>query len=163
MFVDTFKYPFSRLRFMKGKLIVIYGINNLGKSTQAKMLVAALKEKGYAAEYLKYPLYQMEPFGPMINDYLRNNNPQNLSAREFQMVQLLNKLQFQEELKEKLDEGMIVIAEDYRGTSLAWGIGAGVDEQFLKKTNAVLLDEDLVFLFDGERFLRSVEKNHKHE
>ncbi len=42
-------------------------------------------------------------------------------------------------------------------------MGTGVNEEFLKKTNEVLIDEDLVFLFDGERFLKSVEDGHKHE
>ena len=41
----------------RGKFIVLYGINNLGKTTQAKMLVDKLKLHGLEAEYLKYPVY----------------------------------------------------------------------------------------------------------
>ena len=55
------------------------------------------------------------------------------------------------------------MAEDYKGTGIAWGLGAGVDENFLKKINSHLVPEDLVFLFDGERFRQAIEENHKHE
>ena len=53
-----------------GKLIVIYGINNLGKTTQAEMLADRMAE--YAPTvYLKYPLYDLEPSGSFINAYIR--------------------------------------------------------------------------------------------
>ena len=41
----------------KGKFIVLYGNNNVGKSTQAKLLVEKLKEKGENVRYFKYPIY----------------------------------------------------------------------------------------------------------
>ncbi len=146
-----------------GKLIVFYGINNLGKSTQAKLLVERLKANGYQSEYVKYAIYSLPPSGEILNNYLRNGNPLNLSAREAQIIQVLNRTQYQEELIAKLKAGINVVAEDYKGTGIAWGLGAGVDETFLKKINSHLIDEDLVFLFDGERFRQSIENNHKHE
>ena len=42
---------------MRGKFIVLYGINNLGKTTQAKFLVEKLQSQGLRAEYVKYPIY----------------------------------------------------------------------------------------------------------
>lgn len=149
------KYP--------GKLIVFYGINNLGKSTQAKLLVERLKANGYQSEYLKYPIYDLEPSGRMLNDYLRNANPFGLRSREAQIMYAMNRTQYQSELASKLKSGINVIAEDYKGTGIAWGLGAGVDEKFLKEINSHLIQEDLVFLFDGERFRQAIENNHKHE
>ncbi|MFA5318667.1 MAG: hypothetical protein WC323_04345 [Patescibacteria group bacterium] len=147
----------------KGKLIVIYGINNLGKSTQAKMLVEKLNKRGVKAEYLKYPIYDLAPSGPTLNNYLRGGNFFKLSPREAQTIYTLNRTQYQKELEQKLDEGINIIAEDYTGTGLAWGIGAGVDEQYLKYINKHLLNEDLVILLDGQRFTEATEKNHIHE
>jgi len=146
-----------------GKLIVFYGINNLGKSTQAKLLVERLKANGYQAEYLKYPIYDLAPSGLILNDYLRNANPHRLNAKEAQIIYALNRTQYQDELIAKLKAGVNVIAEDYKGTGIAWGLGAGVEEDFLKKVNSHLITEDLVFLFDGERFRQAIENNHKHE
>lgn len=147
----------------RGKLIVFYGTNNLGKSTQAKILIEKLKEKNIKAEYLKYPIYDLSPSGPILNDYLRQGNPYNLSAREAQIIYCLNRSQYQEELERKLNEGINIIAEDYTGTGIAWGVGAGVELEFLEKINSHLLKEDIALLFDGERFREAIEKNHKHE
>jgi thymidylate kinase len=147
----------------KGKLIVFYGTNNLGKSTQAKILIKKLKEKEIKAEYIKYPLYDLKPSGPTLNDYLRNSNPYNLTAREAQLVYCLNRTQYQETIKEKLEKGINIIAEDYTGTGIAWGLGAGVDQDFLEKINSHLIKEDIAILFDGERFKDAIEKDHKHE
>lgn len=146
-----------------GKLIVLYGINNLGKSTQAKLLVEKLKSEGHQAEYLKYPIYDLSPSGEILNDYLRQGNFYDLSPKEAQIIYALNRTQYQERLIEKLKSGIHVIAEDYKGTGIAWGLGAGISETFLKSINSHLIDEDLVFLFDGERFLEAMEKTHKHE
>jgi dUTP pyrophosphatase len=147
----------------QGKFIVIYGINNLGKTTQAKMLTQNLKEAGWPAEYLKYPIYDLKPSGPIINDYLRSGNPYNLSSREAQIFYTLNRIQFESELKKKLEAGINIIAEDYIGTGLAWGVSTGVEETFLRHINSQLLKEDLAFLFDGKRFRQAEEYNHQHE
>jgi dUTP pyrophosphatase len=146
-----------------GKLIVLYGINNLGKSTQAKLLVTRLKANGYQAEYLKYPIYELNPSGQILNDYLRLGNTLQLTPREVQIIYALNRDQYQEEIIKKLKSGVNLIAEDYKGTGIAWGLGAGVEEKFLKQINSHLLDEDLVFLFDGERFREAIENGHRHE
>ncbi len=148
---------------MQGKFIVFYGINNLGKTTQAKMLADYLNKKNIKAEYLKYAIYDLEPAGKLINEYLRGGNPNNFSPREFQLLQYINKVNFENILKEKLNKGISVIAEDYSGTSIAWGAGAGVDRALLEYLYSFIYKEDLAILFDGERFTDSIEKNHKHE
>jgi len=147
----------------RGKFIVFYGINNLGKSTQAKLLVEKLNRSGHSTEYLKYPIYDLEPSGPMLNDYLRKGNPHDFSAREIQMLYILNRTQYQSKIISKLDSGINVVAEDYIGTGLAWGIGSGVDRVLLTRMNNHLLPEDIVFLFQGDRFLDAKEENHAFE
>lgn len=147
----------------QGKLIVLYGINNLGKSTQAKLLVEKILNAGFKAEYLKYGIYDLEPSGPVLDAYLRQGNPFNLTPREFQLIHVLNRTQFQPQLHSKLNQGINIVAEDYIGTGLAWGMGAGVDEKFLKQTNVHLIREDLAFLFQGQRFSDGIEAVHKHE
>ena len=147
----------------RGKFIVIYGINNLGKSTQAKMLVEKLSNLGFPTEYLKYPIYSLWPSGEILNNYLRGGNKYGLSPREAQIIYTLNRTQYEQKLINKLNDGINIIAEDYTGTGLSWGIGAEVDEMFLKNMNSHLLKEDLAFLFDGKRFMEAMEKNHQHE
>ncbi|MFH0853992.1 MAG: hypothetical protein V1891_00665 [bacterium] len=148
---------------MRGKFIVLYGVNNLGKTTQAKMLADRLNNEGKKTEYLKYGIYNINPSGILLNNYLREGNIYNLSPREFQIIHALNRTQYEPILKEKLNKGINIIAEDYTGTGISWGIGNGVSEKFLKTINSHLLKEDIAFLFDGERFKESMENNHRHE
>ncbi len=148
---------------MEGKFIVFYGINNLGKTTQAEMLVDYLNQRGIPAMYLKYAIYDLEPTGPKINAYLRGGNPEHLTPKDFQEIQVQNRKDYEPILQQKLDNGIWVIAEDYVGTGIAWGVGAGVNQNYLEEINSQLLEEDLAFFFDGERFKTGIEKVHTHE
>jgi len=56
------------------------------------------------AEYLKYAIYDLAPSGPLLNEYLRKGNPHDLSPREFQLLQVLNRTQYQPLLQEKLEQ-----------------------------------------------------------
>lgn len=148
----------------QGKFIVLYGVNGLGKSTQAKILVEDIIVKaGKEAEYLKYAVYTQEPSGPLINTYLRQSNPHQFTPREFQLLQVLNRTQYEPKLKEKLAKGTWIIAEDYIGTGIAWGMAAGIDKDLLYQMNSHLLKENLGILFDGEPFPNSADKTNAHE
>lgn len=148
---------------MRGKLITLYGINNLGKTTQARRLVDRLTAEGVSAHYLKYPLYTFAPSGPTINAYLRNNNPHQFSPREFQIIQVLNRTQYDTALRARIDSGEWIVAEDYVGTGVAWGVATGVNEALLRELNSHLLIEDVSIFLDGERFTDGKETGHLHE
>lgn len=145
-----------------GKLIVIYGGNNSGKTTQAKLLIDWLKKEGKKAAYLKYPIYDSQT-GKRINGILREGKEKNISETEFQELYYQNRREFEPQLKKMLNDEMIVIAEDYIGTSLAWGSAKGADYAYLKKLNAGLVQEDIAILLDGARFSDGREKGHLHE
>lgn len=147
----------------KGKFVVLYGVNNLGKTTQAKRLVAELEKQGLAVEYMKFSRYDVAPSGPISNRYLRAGNPDNLTPREFQIIQVLNKTQVMPDIVQALKAGKWVVAEDYIGGCIAWGMAQGITRDFLEEANSHLLKEDLVIHLDGERFLASVEVGHKFE
>ncbi len=148
----------------KGNLIVLYGINNLGKTTQAKMLVEDLIIKmNKSAEYLKYAIYNLEPSGPLIANYLKGGNKYNFTPREFQLLQVLNRTQHEPTLKKKIQEGTWIVAEDYIGTGIAWGMATGVDKNLLYNMNSHLLKENLGILFEGDPFPKDLDKNNVHE
>ncbi len=147
----------------KGLFIVLYGVNNLGKTTQAKLLVERLQKEGHQAEYMKYAVYDLAPSGPLINNYLRGGNTWDLSAREVQLLHSLNRTQYEPTLLEKLASGITVVAEDYIGTSIAWGTASGAEETFVREVNAHLLQEDLAFLLAGTRFTEATEHGHPNE
>lgn len=147
----------------RGKFIVLYGINNLGKTTQAKMLVRRLQKEGIRAEYVKYPIYELVPTGPKINQILRGGKPQDMSEEEFQSLYTQNRKDFEPKLREKLDSGACIVAEDYTGTGLAWGVAKGAELRTLERQNANCMKEDVAILLDGVRFFEGKEGEHLHE
>jgi thymidylate kinase len=144
-------------------LITLYGINNIGKTTQALRLVERLKEAGHDAVYVKFPVYEIEPTGTYLNSFLRSGDAQNISEEELQMWFTLNRYQFEPTLKQWLREGKIVIAEDYIGTGIAWGTVKGASTDWLENMNTHLVKEDLAIMIDGERFMQAAEDGHLHE
>jgi len=147
---------------MKGKFIVFYGINHIGKSTQVELLSDRLMKDGESARQVKYPRYDLEPIGPLLNDYLRGENTYGITPREAQILFAMDRAYYQPRLKRYLEAGVHVVAEDYVGTSVAWGTGAGVNKDFLLTLNSGLIQPDLAFLLDGEQFMEGREA-HRHE
>ena len=147
---------------MRGKFIVLYGINNLGKTTQTKMLVDYFNKKGIQAEYLKYPIYDCQPTGPQINQIIRARK-QTISEEELQALYIQNRRDYEPHLWQKLAGGINIMAEDYIGTGLAWGSAKGADLGWLERCNQGLLKPDKDILLDGERFLEAKEAKHVHE
>lgn len=148
-----------------GKLISVLGNNCIGKTTQTERLAEKIETSfGIGmVKRIKYPVYGLGPSGSILDAYLRGGNPHDLSPREAQIFFALNRTQFEPQLKVMLNEGIHVVAEDYIGTSIAWGTGAGVDMDFLIKINEHLLKEDLTILLDGKGFSQAKEARHKHE
>ncbi len=147
----------------EGIFIVIYGINNLGKSTQAQLLVESMENSGLKAQYLKYPIYDLTPTGPLINEVLRGAGGQSMPEEELQAIYTQNRRDYQPQLIKLIDEGINVVAEDYIGTGLAWGWSKGADLEKLIASNKGLLKPDIEILLDGERFIEAKEDGHLHE
>lgn len=144
-------------------LITLYGINNIGKTTQALRLTEHLKNAGYDAVYVKYPVYDVEPSGTFLNKFLRSGKAQEISEEELQMWFTINRYQFEPVLRDWLKSGKIVVAEDYIGTGIAWGTVKGASTKWLETVNSHLIKEDLPILLDGERHLSAKENSHLHE
>jgi dTMP kinase len=151
---------------MEGKLITIYGINGIGKTTQVELLVKFLQECGKQANHLKYPVYDLEPTGPFIYQYLRDpefrvNN--GISTEELQMKYVQNRKDYEGTLKKRLAAGEWIVAEDYVGTGIAWGLAWGADLEYLETINEDLYRPDLCILMHGHRFDTSIEAGHRNE
>lgn len=132
--------------------------------------MANLEKAGHKVKYLKYPIYDLAPTGPFLNGVLRGDGAmptgrqvQKIAEDELQLWFILNRYQFEPELKKFLAEGYVVVAEDYVGTGIAWGTAKGLPLEWLEEANKFLLKEDLVILIEGERDLRVMEKRHLHE
>src|SRR6056300_681839 len=142
--------------------VTIYGINNIGKTTQVELLKENLEKKGLKVFNLKYPIYDIDPSGSFLHSVLRSRQ-QTISEAELQMWFALNRYQFQDKLQHLLATYDIVLAEDYTYTAVAWGSCKGLEQEWIESINAKLIKSDLQILLHGERSLETVEKGHIHE
>lgn len=147
----------------RGRFIVLYGPNNLGKSSQLDLLEEEWKMIGRPYKRIKYPRYS-SPTGVLINRVLRGDEQGklDLTDEELQFLYSEDRRQYEPYLYRALSEGD-VIAEDYIGTGLAWGLTKGVNRKLLDEYNDGLLQPDIAILLDGERFSGGIEKDHRFE
>lgn len=105
---------------MKGKFIVIEGIDCTGKATQAKLLVKKLKEIGKKVVYLDFPTYEKTPGGIVVKWYLEgkfgtlSEVPPELAV----LVYAIDRYQFAKENKKALEEGKILISNRYTQSNI---------------------------------------------
>jgi thymidylate kinase len=146
----------------RGRFIVVYAANNLGKSTQLDLLEKTWQGLARAYVRIKYPRYETET-GKIINRELRGRLEERvLSEAELQAVYAQDRREYEPCLLEMLKDGD-VFAEDYLGTGLAWGLTKGVSRSYLYEINSDLLAPDISVLLDGERFSTGIEKGHRFE
>jgi dTMP kinase len=145
-----------------GKFIVIYGPNNLGKTTQTQLLAQALQQQGLTVQLLKYPIYDLKPTGPIIDRALRKNHQ--ISRLKLQQLYAQNRRDFQPQLESILNSGTWVVAEDYKGTGIAWGVVDQIPLLEIEAINKDLLEEDLTIMLDGTlQFDEAKEAGHINE
>lgn len=145
--------------------IALYGINNIGKSTQIKALAEKFREQEKTVKILKYPIYDLAPTGPKINELLRNPHAEKISGEAFQMLYIKNRLDYEPQLLQDLAAHDVVLAEDYIGTGMAWGMTQGLSFEKIEELNRKYPQKkpDTEILLDGERFLTGKEANHRNE
>lgn len=148
---------------MHNNLIALYGVTNVGKTTQIKLFAERCEREHVLCHTLKYPLYDLAPTGPLITEAIKQSNPKNLTAAEIQALMAKNRFDFQPKLQELMKQCNIVFAEMYTDTGIAYGIGDGVNKAVLLAINEGLIIPRLSILLDGTRFLESVEKGHRFE
>jgi thymidylate kinase len=146
---------------MRGKFIVIYGPNNIGKTTQAKLLVKKFRKNNFKVKLLKYPVYDLKPTGPKLYKLLRTKTT--IAEENLQKIFTQNRIDFEPKLKKMLESGWNIVAEDYKGTGICWGVTNGVSLGKMEKMNKGLLKENLAILLDGKRFRQAKERGHRNE
>lgn len=147
----------------RAKIVAIYGITNLGKSTQCLRLKNHFNSQGLKCEIVKYPRYDLEPTGPRIYNYIKKDNPEKLTPFGFQKLQVKNRQDFEDTLLQMAEDNDILLLEMYIGTGIAYGMGDGISKQAMIEMNKGLLEPDMSLLLNGKRFMESKESNHVFE
>lgn len=100
---------------MKGKLIVIDGLDGSGKATQTKLLVKRLKKEGYRVAVTDFPQYYSSFFGRMVGRYLSGEfgKANEVSPYLASILYALDRWEAKDKIKKWLAEGRIVVSNRY--------------------------------------------------
>jgi dTMP kinase len=138
----------------KGTFITFEGIDGSGKTTVAKRVVEALKQKGYDA------LYTCEPTGSEMGAALKSGYEKDVNPFMELFLFLADRAAHTKEISKWVDEGKIVICDRYADSTYAYQAimledelkGAGIEPlDWLKKISApFIIRPDLTLLFQIE-------------
>ncbi len=99
---------------MRGKLIVLEGVDASGKHTQAKILAKKLKALGFPVELAVFPSYAT-PFGKLVKKYLQGKfgDKDSLPPEIPAMLYAADRLQHKKEMESKLKANTWIVADRY--------------------------------------------------
>lgn len=134
-------------------IVCVEGLDGVGKSTQAALLVERLK-----AKFFKFPS-KSSATGKIIYEHLERKWEVTRTARYidreftdsmvFQALQLTNRMEFASEIKDAAGRGHVVM-DRYWPSGFAYGCGDGLDPEYLLKIHEHLVQADLYFLLDAD-------------
>jgi dTMP kinase len=131
---------------MKGTFICIEGLDGCGKTTQARLLVRALRKAGYNAVYTAEP--SKGKIGKFIKRYCLHAT-QRVSVIVEALLFAADRFEHLEnEVIPALKSGRIVISDRYVFSSLAYQGAAGLDLKWIERINEHAVTPDLALFVD---------------
>lgn len=130
---------------MKGKLILLEGIDGSGRSTQSKKLANYLKEKGVDSEWLTYRGPEGNPIAKLILDYLYKKL--DIPIETVLMLFCALHTQNTARIKKFLSEGKRVVLDRYFPSAVAYQGVQGVGVEKAKKIGEPLSLKPDVILY----------------
>jgi dTMP kinase len=130
----------------KGVFVCVEGLDGCGKTTQTKLLVHALKKRGYEV------VLTAEPSHGKIGKFIKTNFL-HCSIRGSNIVETLlfaaDRIEhLQNEVIPALNEGKIIVSDRYVYSSLAYQGADGLDLNWIKAVNKHALRPDLAVFID---------------
>lgn len=136
--------------YMHGFFITLEGIDGTGKSTQARLLVDALKRQGLDVVHTREP--GGTELGRRLRELLLHGIEYHISPMAEMLLLAADRAQHVDEvIRPALSRGAVVVSERYVDSSLAYQSAAGVsfdDVRQVNKTATGDLTPDVTFLFD---------------
>ncbi len=130
----------------KGRLICIEGLDRSGKTTQSRLLVKALRNKGFEAIYTTEP--STGEIGRFIKRYILRRR-ERVSASIEALLFAADRIDHAErEIKPMLKEGKIVVSDRYIYSSFAYQGAAGLDIEWIREVNRMVPKPDLAIYLD---------------
>ena len=128
-----------------GSLIAFEGLDQSGKETQAKRLLARLASLGRVAELIAFPDRET-PIGHEIETALRGGRQYGPDV--MQLLYVANRYEWKPAIEASLTAGRVVICDRYLASSVAYGEAHGLDAGWLFDIQRFLPQPALTVLLD---------------
>ena len=126
-------------------LIAFEGLDQSGKETQARTLVATLRDEGRQVEALSFPDYATS-IGHEIGEALAGHREYGPDV--MQLLYIANRFEHKARILEWQAQGAVVICDRYLASSIAYGESQGLDASWLADAQRYLPQPDLTFVLD---------------
>jgi dTMP kinase len=129
----------------KGRIVVIEGMDKAGKTTQSRVLVTALRNKGKLCASLDFPDYST-PIGREIKSFLdgKRDYPDETKL----MLLSANRWERKETIDRMLSNGTILVMNRYYHSNLAYGVSKNLELDWLMTLDRGLPKEDLCIVLE---------------
>lgn len=134
---------------MKGKFIVLEGLDRCGKSSMAKFLQEKCSGDGEhnKAVSMGFP-NRKSAIGLMINDFLSNKT--DLGNEAIHLLFSANRWEAAKEIDETLKAGRNIICDRYWYSGVAYSYAKGLDFEWCVAPDRGLIEPDLVIVLKGD-------------
>jgi dTMP kinase len=103
---------------MKGRLIVIDGLNGSGKQSQTEMLVSRLNAEGILAKRVDFPQYDSES-GKLVKRYLSGEFGENVNPYLGSLPYAIDrKMSAENEMIRCLNDGYVIVCDRYVSSNM---------------------------------------------
>jgi len=130
----------------KGVFICVEGIDGSGKTTQAHILVEALKKEGFEAVYTTEPSNGV--FGKMLRKHILEGTRRVPVVVEAVLFSVDRFDHIESEVKPLLKRGKIVVSDRYVYSSIAYQGASSLSQKWLKEINKRAIKPDLSIFID---------------
>jgi dTMP kinase len=130
---------------MPGHLIAFEGLDQSGKQTQAERLRDHLKGEGRKARLVSFPDY-----GTSIGEEIARalQGEREYGADVMQLLYVANRYERKPDLQRWLDGGLVLVADRYVASSVAYGEAQGLDPAWLTDIQKYLPPAMLTVMLD---------------
>jgi dTMP kinase len=128
-----------------GHVIAFEGLDQSGKETQAKRLLARLEAAGRPARLVAFPDRETA-IGQEIERALRGQR--DYQADTMQLLYVANRYEWRPAIERLLASGHVVVCDRYLASSIAYGEAQGLDPDWLLDIQRFLPQPDLTVLLD---------------
>jgi dTMP kinase len=126
-------------------LIALEGLDQSGKETQARQLVARLELESHRVQAVSFPDYDTA-IGREIRTALSGGR--DYPPEVMQLLYVANRFEYKPRLDRWLARGAIVVCDRYRASSVAYGEAQGLDAEWLEVIQRGLPPAWLTLLLD---------------